>query len=121
METAAGPVRPSQGNCTTSMRNSHLKLFVDCNIHTCTLIIQFSTFRTAAQRLMSDAGVGGSVGEAKGEAPSDYNLMAQLECLVADYKELKDTVKCLGSSLQQLEQGFKTGYSDTLTILQTKA
>ena len=70
---------------------------------------------------MSDAGVGSTVGEAKGEAPNDYNLMAQLECLVADYKELKDTVKCLGSSLQQLEQGFKSGYSDALTILQTKA
>lgn len=83
--------------------------------------VQFSTFRAATQRLLSDAGVDSAVGETKGETPSDYDLMAQLERLVADHKELRDTVKCLGSSLQQLEQGFKTSYSDTLTILQTKA
>lgn len=80
-------------------------------------MLQFSTFRTATQRLLADIAIDG----AAGETPSDYDLIAQLEHLVADYKELRNTVKCLGSSLQQLEQGFKAGYSDTLTILQTKA
>lgn len=84
-------------------------------------MLQFSTFRTAAQRLLADVEINGAAGEAKGETPSDYDLIAQLEHLVADYKELRHTVKCLGSSLQQLEQGFKAGYSETLTILQTKA
>lgn len=84
-------------------------------------MLQFSTFRTAVQRLLSDVPIDSAAGEAKGETPNDYDLIAQLEHLVADHKELRNTVKCLGSSLQQLEQGFKAGYSDTLTILQTKA
>lgn len=84
-------------------------------------MLQFSTFRTAVERLLSDIAIDGAAGEAKGETPSDYDLIAQLERLAADHKELRNTVKCLGSSLQQLEQGFKAGYSDTLTILQTKA
>lgn len=76
----------------------------------------------AVQKLLSSSrGDSSTVEEAKRETPSDYDLMAQLEQLVADYRELRDMVKCLGPSLQQLEQGFKTGYSDALTILQTKA
>ena len=89
-------------------------------IHTY-LYIQFGTFKAAVKKLLSSSRGDGAMEEGKGETPSDYDLMAQLEQLVADHKELRDMVKCLGSSLQQLEQGFKTGYSDTLTILQTKA
>lgn len=91
-------------------------------IHSIDLILQLTTFQVAVQRLLSGSGIDSAVaGDSNGETPSDYDLIAQLERLVADHKELQDTVKCLGSSLQQLEQGFKTGYSNTLTILQTKA
>ena len=81
--------------------------------------LQLSTFQEAAQRLLSCSGI--DSGDAKGDAPSNYDLIAQLERLVADHKELQETVKCLGSSLKELEQGFKTGYTNTLTILKTKA
>ena len=94
-----------------------------CDIVTCNTFVigvlqlgQFGTFQEAVHQLLSDIRPDGQEG-----APGDYDLIAQLEQLVAEHKELRDTVKCLGSSLQQLEQGFRSGYSDTLAILHTKA
>ena len=82
-------------------------------------MVQFNKFEEAVQRLMSEARADSASGD--GDAPSNYNLIARLELLVAEHKELRDTVQCLGPSLQQLEQGFRSGYSDTMAILQTRA
>ena len=85
------------------------------------LFEQFNKFQEAVQRLVSDARADSGSGGATEGAPSNYTLIARLELLVAEHKELRDTVQCLGPSLQQLEQGFRTGYSDTIAILQTRA
>lgn len=82
---------------------------------------QFDKFQEAVQRLVSDARADSKLGDGKEDAPTNYNLIARLELLVAEHKDLRDTVQCLGPSLQQLEQGFRTGYSDTMAILQTRA
>ena len=79
------------------------------------LHLQLSTFHLAVQRLLADPD------EVKEDAPTDYDLISKLENLLAANKRHEETIKCLGSSLQQLEQGFKTGYTDTLTILKTKS
>jgi chromosome segregation ATPase len=84
--------------------------------------LKFNKFQEAVQRLVSDARADSGSGDGATEgAPSNYTLIARLELLVAEHKELRDTVQCLGPSLQQLEQGFRTGYSDTIAILQTRA
>ena len=48
---------------------------------------------------------------------SDYDLLASLEKLIGSQKKHRDNAKCLEASLRQLENGFKTNYRDTLTIL----
>ncbi len=65
-------------------------------------------FKTAAQRLL-DSG--------EGDTPSDYDLMARLETMVAAQRRHRETAKCLEASLRQLELGFTSGYNDALTLL----
>ncbi len=43
--------------------------------------------------------------------------MARLEIMVSSQKRHRETAKCLEASLKQLELGFKTGYSDAITLL----
>lgn len=51
------------------------------------------------------------------EAPSDYDLIATLEGLIASHRRHSETAKCLEASLKQLEIGFKSGYNDAITLL----
>ena len=57
------------------------------------------------------------VGEEESETTSDYDLVARLESTLALQRQYKETARCLEASLKQLELGFKTGYNDTLTLL----
>ena len=75
--------------------------------------MQLSVFKTAVQRLLKTQE---ELGES-GDVMSDYDLIASLEKLIGSHKKHRDNAKCLEASLKQLEQGFKTSYNDTLTIL----
>ena len=72
-------------------------------------------FKTTVQRVLANGG--GGEGTDTGSVPSDYDLIARLEAMVASQRRHRETAKCLEASLKQLERGFKTGYSDALTLL----
>lgn len=74
-------------------------------------------FKTTVQRLLSTE----EEHQASKEAPNDYDLIARLEGIVASQVRHKETAKCLEASLRQLEIGFKTGYSDALTLLNSNS
>ncbi len=86
----------------------------DMKVAPINFVLQLSVFRTAVQRLLTNWCTAPSQ---NGGTPSDYDLIASLEELIASHQRHKDNAKCLVESLRQLEVGFKTSYKDTLTIL----
>jgi hypothetical protein len=75
--------------------------------------LQLLVFKMTVQRLL---GSQENLTESK-DTLSDYDLLASLENLIGCQKKYQDNARCLEASLRQLENGFKTNYKDTLTIL----
>ena len=48
---------------------------------------------------------------------SDHELLSTLQKLIANNNAHESRVRCLETSLRQMEHGFKTSYNDTLTLL----
>ena len=71
-------------------------------------------FKTAVQRLLTTWDDASSQDDVN---PSDYDLIASVEKLVASQQQQRHNAKCLEASLRQLELGFKSSYKDTLTLL----
>lgn len=74
--------------------------------------MQLCVFKTAIQQLLKT-----QKEEEEDNTLSDYDLLSSLEKLIGSQKRHSDNARCLEASLRQLEQGFKTGYKNTLTIL----
>ena len=47
----------------------------------------------------------------------DWEIISSLERVVAENQRLQDNARNLQASLNRLEHGFKSGYRDTLSLL----
>ncbi len=74
--------------------------------------LQLCVFKTTVQSLLLT-----QQELAEDSALKDFDLLAALERLIGSQKKHRDNARCLEASLRQLEQGFKTSYKDTLTLL----
>ena len=85
--------------------------------------MQLAVFKTAVQRLMLSYQESDHEEEGNGReegAHSDYDTIASLEHMISSLSQQRNNTKCLEASLRQLEEGFKSSYKDTLTLLSSK-
>lgn len=82
-------------------------------------LIQLLTFQGAIQRMLATYTQGTRTSDGSGTAVElrDWEVISRVERLLADNQRLQDNARNLQASLRQLEQGFKSGYHDTLSLL----
>ena len=75
------------------------------------------TFQTAIQQLLSTVPQE-TTNVLKG-SPDNYDVISQIERIISSCNRYREMSCNLQASLKQLELGFKRGYQDTLTLLNT--
>ena len=87
----------------------------------CFSLIQLLTFQGAIQRVLATCPHGTQTSRSDSSGPAeelhDWEIISNLERVVAENQRLQDNARNLQASLRQLEHGFKSGYRDTLSLL----